>query len=197
LLYRYPVGHKAGFNIALSVVTPTAQDVILDVGCGCGVFLQQALLSGCRGTGVDHSLDMLSTARRVNAKAVRDGCLALIEGDAAALPLLDGSFDKVFCLNAFFFFPDPAAAVAEMARVAKNEGSVAILTMQPDWARQFGWLFGPVTQHMRCDEPAALERWGSRSGLSTMRIVEIPSGGYLHVFRKHDGGRTPSSPLAL
>lgn len=188
LLYRHPVGHQPGFNVALSVVPPAAQDAILDVGCGGGVFLQQALLCGCHGTGIDHSPDMLKTAKAVNAAAVAEGRLTLVEADAAALPLPDESFDKVFCLNAFFFFPAPAAAVAEMARVARPCGTVAILTMHPDWAKQFGWLFGPVTRQMRFDEPGTLEQWGAASGLGTMRIEDIPSGGYLHVFQKRTTG---------
>jgi SAM-dependent methyltransferase len=48
------------------------------------------------------------------------------QGDAAALPFGDGSFDAVLCQSALMFFPDRAAALREMARVAAAGGTVAV-----------------------------------------------------------------------
>jgi SAM-dependent methyltransferase len=47
-------------------------------------------------------------------------------GDAAALPFEPGSFDVVLCQAALMFFPDRAAALREMARVATDGGTVAV-----------------------------------------------------------------------
>ena len=49
------------------------------------------------------------------------------QGDVAALPFADASFDVVVCQMALMFFPDRAAALAEMARVAGTGGTVAVL----------------------------------------------------------------------
>jgi SAM-dependent methyltransferase len=49
------------------------------------------------------------------------------QGDAAALPLPDRSFDAVVCQMALMFFPDRIAALREMRRVAARSGTVAIL----------------------------------------------------------------------
>jgi ubiquinone/menaquinone biosynthesis C-methylase UbiE len=78
--------------------------------------------TGCRVTGVDHSRDMV---RLAGADAVR--------GSAEQLPFADGSFTAVSSLVAFFFFPDPVRALAEMRRVLDPErGRVAIFTTAPE-----------------------------------------------------------------
>jgi SAM-dependent methyltransferase len=105
LFYRFPLGHKPGFDLALQCLPPTKEDTILEVGCGGGVFMRRALKSGCRAIAIDHSRDMVANTERLNAAAARDGRLTVLQGDAAHLPVADGSVDKVYCLNAFFFFP--------------------------------------------------------------------------------------------
>ncbi|MFE3835937.1 class I SAM-dependent methyltransferase [Pseudogemmobacter sonorensis] len=116
LIYRYPLGEKPCFDLALRELGPRAGDHILEVGCGGGVFLRRALTSGCRATGGNHSPDMLAASTRLNARALRERRLVLHRADAAALPVTKDAFDKAYCLNAFFFFPDPHEAVREMAR---------------------------------------------------------------------------------
>ena len=60
------------------------------------------------------------------------------QGDVAALPFPDASFDRVLCQMALMFFVDRAAAISEMARVVRPGGSVALMTpasldVQPAW----------------------------------------------------------------
>jgi SAM-dependent methyltransferase len=47
---------------------------------------------------------------------------ALLEGDAAALPLADAAFDVVLCQQGLQFFPDRLAALREMRRVLRSGG---------------------------------------------------------------------------
>jgi SAM-dependent methyltransferase len=89
----------------------------LDVGCGTGALT--AAVAGCDPgpalvVGVDPSLGFL-----------RDGRGPRVAGDARALPFPDGSFDAVVSGLALNFVPDPAAAAAELARVAAPGGVVA------------------------------------------------------------------------
>ncbi|MGL5819080.1 MAG: class I SAM-dependent methyltransferase [Phycicoccus sp.] len=97
-------------------------------------------------TGVDLSPMMLARAR------VRAGALhrtvELAEGDAAALPFADGSFDTVVCALALCSIPDPAGALAEMRRVLVPGGRLLLLdhvgsTWPPVRAGQ--WLVERVT----------------------------------------------------
>jgi ubiquinone/menaquinone biosynthesis C-methylase UbiE len=97
---------------------------VLDVACGTGIVARTAAPRvGTAGsvTGVDINEAMLSVARRVSPD------LEWRQGDAAALPFEDAGFDVVLSQMAMMFFPDPAAALREMARVVQPPGTVAIL----------------------------------------------------------------------
>ncbi len=71
--------------------------------------------------------DKEATARiKINKLLEAAGWRFFQEGDATALPFVDASFDLVFCRTAVHHFPDPAVVVAEMARVCRPGGRVAI-----------------------------------------------------------------------
>lgn len=94
----------------------------LDVGCGTGA-LAGAVAERCSPVlleGVDPSAGFLEMAReRVPQGAFR-------QGDAQALPHPAASFERVVSGLVLSFVPDPARAVAEMARVARPGGEVAL-----------------------------------------------------------------------
>ncbi len=97
---------------------------VLDVACGTGIVARTAAgRVGSTGSvvGLDLNEAMLSVARRVSPD------LEWRQGDAAALPFENAEFDSVLSQMAMMFFPDPAAALREMARVARPGGTVAIL----------------------------------------------------------------------
>jgi len=183
-LYRHPGGHMSGFRKGLEVVPVTATDRVLDVGCGGGVFLEMALSHGCRAAGVDHSPDMVAETRTRNAVAVSDGRLEVVQGDAAALPFPDAAFTAVFCMHAFFFFPRPAEAIAEMARVLAPGGRVAILTTPPAASHRVRRMFGPVAKHMRFDAPETLSRWAEDAGLRFGDVHAPDAAGMVFVAHK-------------
>lgn len=95
---------------------------VLDVACGTGVVARQAADRAGEDavTGLDRNAAMLAVARRV-----RPG-ITWTRGDAADLPFPTGSFDAVLCQMALMFFPDPARAIREMARVAAPGATVAV-----------------------------------------------------------------------
>ena len=96
---------------------------VLDVACGTGIVARLAAeIVGEKGrvVGLDLNQAMLDVARRLGHS------IEWRQGDAASLPFPDGSFDVVFCQAALMFFPDPTAAVGEMARVVDPKGTVAI-----------------------------------------------------------------------
>ncbi len=187
-LYRHATGHQAGFRIALDAMPITPQDNVLDVGCGGGAFLSHVLATGAKGTGVDHSADMLATTRQTHADAIAAGRMHVLEGDAAHLPLPDAQFTRIFCLNAFFFFPDPATAIREMARVARPGATVAILTTPPEMESMARLVFGPVARRMRFDSAQDLTGWATQAGLVFRQLLPVPKGGILHISEKPGTG---------
>jgi len=105
-------------------------DVVLDVACGPGNFTREfARAVGDDGlaVGIDASKTMLARgAAELEAGGLAN--LALIRGDATALPFRDGSFDGLCCFAALHLFADPFPALDEMRRVLRGGGRIAIMT---------------------------------------------------------------------
>lgn len=114
---------------ALVVVSSADADArVLDVACGPG-FLTMAFAARCReAIGVDATEPFLAMAR---AEAEQRGLrnVAFRSGNAEQLPFGDGAFDLVSCRAAFHHFACPERVLAEMARVAAQQGRLLIADM--------------------------------------------------------------------
>jgi SAM-dependent methyltransferase len=100
---------------------------VLDAACGTGVVARAAAARvGAAGqvTGVDLNPGMLEVARAVSGEPGHP--IAWREGNLEALPFADGEFDAVLCQQGLQFCPDKAAAVAEMRRVLRAGGRLAL-----------------------------------------------------------------------
>ena len=96
-------------------------DHVLDVATGTGsVALELVRRKGCRVTGLDQSAGMLEVARERLAPDVD-----LVEGDADDLPFDAASFDGLTFTYLLRYVDDPAATLAELARVVRPGGNVA------------------------------------------------------------------------
>jgi ubiquinone/menaquinone biosynthesis C-methylase UbiE len=107
----------------LGAVAWPARAEVLEVGCGTGVLTRR--LAGrpevASVVGVDVAPALLERAR-----ALCPG-VTFREGDAAALPFDDGSFDVVVLDSTLSHVPDAARAVAEAHRVLRPGGQLAVL----------------------------------------------------------------------
>jgi len=102
----------------------TRGQAVLDVACGTGIVARTVadrLGATGRVVGLDLNDAMLVVARRVRPD------VEWRQGDVAALPFAERSFDAVLCQMALMFFPDRVGALREMRRVAADGGTVAIL----------------------------------------------------------------------
>jgi SAM-dependent methyltransferase len=126
----------------------TADCTVLDVCTGHGVLAYAASQRGAKVCALDFAENMVAAARR-NAPAA--DCR---QGDAQNLPYADSSFDAVVCGYGIIHLPQPDRALAEMRRVLRPDGRVAISVWQPPSSSNgFGLLLGAVKAHGRLDVP--------------------------------------------
>jgi len=104
----------------------TADSYVLDVGCGCGNFLLHlAEHYGCRGEGLDLSIERVKFAREqlTGDRAGLD--LSFTHGSATKMPYSDGTFSHVVSQDALFLVPDKPRSHAEVFRVLQPGGIFA------------------------------------------------------------------------
>jgi SAM-dependent methyltransferase len=151
-------------------IKPGAQ--LLDVGCGAGQLSLIAARAGARVTGCDIASNWLVQARR---SAAAEGLSVVFEeGDAEALPYGNGTFDAVVSLIGAMFAPRPERVAAELTRVCRPGGIVAMA----NWTGTgfVGQMFKTIAKHIAPsgmpspvlwgDEPTVRERLGS--GVATL-----------------------------
>jgi ubiquinone/menaquinone biosynthesis C-methylase UbiE len=126
--YRNARPHQEAFRETLTALALGPEDRLLELGCGGGTFLEWALATGCTAQAIDHSAEMLALAAERNRSAVAAGRLTLRDADAARLPFSDEEFTAAATINAFFFFFEPAAMLAELYRTLAPAGRIAIYT---------------------------------------------------------------------
>lgn len=115
-------------ELLLDEVAPAPGENVLDVATGPGTVARPAAdRVGPTGsvTACDLSPSMLSIARGKPA-ALGAGPITYVECPADALDVPDASFDVVVCQQGLQFFPDRAAALAEMRRALRPGGRVGI-----------------------------------------------------------------------
>jgi len=126
----------------VDAMAPSAGQRILDVATGTGMVAAELLRrADCRIVGIDQSPDMLAAARtRFAGESER---VELIEGNAEALPFEDGAFDGLTFTYLLRYVEDPAATLAELARVVRPGGRVASLEfgVPPLAAARVAWRF--------------------------------------------------------
>lgn len=107
---------------------PNDQPALLDVASGTGRLPLAVLRAGavnCRVVALDRAGAMLAEAQRKLAGQPGPAPVFLLH-DASRLPFADGQFAVVACLEALEFMPAPAAALAELVRVTRPGGLLAL-----------------------------------------------------------------------
>lgn len=105
---------------------------VLEVGCGPGhLSMRMATAHGLDVVGLDLDPAMIDRARARAARMAPGGGPTFQVGDVAALPFADGSFDIVVSTLSMHHWDDPSAALGEIARVLKTDGTALIWDLGP------------------------------------------------------------------
>ena len=105
---------------------------VLDVACGTGIVARMAwphVAPAGRVVGLDVNAAMLNVARRTAEEA--GAPIEWEEGDAASMPLADGTFDTVLCQHGLQYFPERHAALMEMHRSLRPSGRLVLSVLRP------------------------------------------------------------------
>ena len=131
--------HPGGAELTrrmLELVEAGSGERMLDIASGAGTTaLLAARERGCEVVGLDYGPEAVAGARAEAEAAGLGERVAFVEGDAEALPFDDDRFELVLCECALCTFPDKAAAVAEMRRVLRPGGRLALSDVVADHAR--------------------------------------------------------------
>lgn len=108
----------------------TAGSKVLDVACGTGNTAIPAARTGADVVGVDIATNLLEQARQ--RAAAENLSIRFEEGDAENLPFADHSFDVVLTMFGAMFAPRPEKVAAELTRVCRPGGIVAMANWTPE-----------------------------------------------------------------
>jgi SAM-dependent methyltransferase len=121
-----------------------AGDAVLDVATGTGNAAIAAARCGCEVTAVDYVAGLLERGRE--RAAVEGLAVTFTEADAEHLPYPDASFDAVLSCVGVMFTPDHERAAAELVRVCRPGGTIAMANWTPSGF--VGRMFQTVAAHV-------------------------------------------------
>lgn len=117
---------------------------VLDVATGSGNAAVAAAQRGARVTGLDLVPGLIDAARQRAAAAGLE--IEFVVGNAEELPFEDASFDRVTSIFGAMFAPRHEVAAAELVRVTRPGGSIAVTAWTPEGMN--GQMFKTLGEHM-------------------------------------------------
>lgn len=181
--------------VTVRAIDPQPGEVILDAATGTGPLAAELAAVGAEVLGLDFSWNMVATgAARDAGRRVR-----WCNGDATRLPLAGGSVDAVTIAFGLRNLPDTTAGLAELARVTRPGGRLAVLEFsQPSWppfaavyTRYLTRLLPQVARLVTSDPAAyryladSIRAWPDADGLAR----QLAASGWTGVrFKRLSGG---------
>ncbi|HEY2651277.1 MAG TPA: ubiquinone/menaquinone biosynthesis methyltransferase [Solirubrobacteraceae bacterium] len=189
----------------VQAVDPRPGQRVLDVATGTGMVALALARRGCAVVGLDQSPQMLAAARAKlqDAPAFADQ-VSFVQGEAERLPFASGSFDALTFTYLLRYVDDRAVTLAELARVVRPGGRIAMLEfavpasplartlwrsytrvglpligrlVSPAWL-EVGRFLGPNIERFYADEPDLAGLW-RRAGVDQVRERRMSCGAGL------------------
>jgi SAM-dependent methyltransferase len=170
LLARIWVNESAAVNdTAVALLAPAPGERVAEIGFGPGRTLARLAAAGAAEVvGVEVSPVMVAARR--NAASIATGHMRLHRADGAALPVVDDHLDAVIGVHTIYFWPDPAATLAEIARTLRPGGRVVLAFRAGE--HPLPARFDPATY--RVPTTTAAEGWLRAAGFTGIRAERRP-----------------------
>jgi demethylmenaquinone methyltransferase/2-methoxy-6-polyprenyl-1,4-benzoquinol methylase len=191
--------------------------LVLDVAAGTGLVSRElAARRRVRVVSIDPSERMLRAGLPPNEAAGLGDLITPVLGRAEALPFADGVFDALTFTYLVRYVDDPAATLAELARVVRPGGAIASLEfhvpqqpllrvgwyaytrgvlpvlgsfVSPQW-RRTGRFLGPSISRLEARAPLPEQvRWWQDAGIRHVRSRELSLGTAVVIWGVKGGGR--------
>ena len=166
-------------------------DLVLDAGCGPGIYHPFLQRRGARVVALDYSLGMVRAAAESasNQDQPVHACRARLE----SLPLAGGSCDRAMANHVLYHVPDISRALLELRRVLKPGGRVVMATGASDYCRALQDLHAAAARKLGYEPARPVLARFSPDYLELVRAV-FPS---VEVFEFEDAFRFPTAEPAL
>ncbi|MFJ1960961.1 SAM-dependent methyltransferase [Streptomyces massasporeus] len=166
---------------SLALLDARPGQLVLDAGCGRGDTTARLGAAGCRALGVDVQPAQIDQARRRFGDSARFAVAdaTALPRRAAEIPLTEGSFDRVHCLEAAFHFGHKGrrSFLSESFRLLRPGGRLVLVDVTSRTDQPFGSLDpnGLVRGTWRFDDIEPYGRYplmASAAGFTTRRILD-------------------------
>jgi arsenite methyltransferase len=138
-------------RLALENLHLQPDDHVLEIGFGGGELIARMARIVTRGhiTGADFSIDAVEVCKKRFDSLIGAGTIELLCAGVDSLPFHNDSFTKVCTVNTIYFWHDPPAALGQIRRVLKENGTFLVCfsprsEMEKQYFTRYGFtLFEP------------------------------------------------------
>ncbi len=176
-VFQHDTMHASTYPIVLDKLDLDREDYYLDIACGGGKLLAEALETVDRAAGLDHSTAAVRAARESYASEIADGRLEVRKGDAAERPWEDDTFDAVSIANALHIIEEPRPVLREACRVLRPGGRLVVITQDAESIE--GPLWAPVRYCMTLHTDAELATLLAEAGFTDIEAYATRDTGQL------------------
>jgi ArsR family transcriptional regulator len=161
---------SAAIEAALLALLPARLGRVVDIGTGTGKLLEVMAPRAGSLLGLDASREMLALARaRLGERGLSNASVRL--ADMYRLPLPDAGFDLATLQMVLHYAEDPAAALAEAARVLRPNGLLVVVDLAPHGRQD---LLSGLAHRWPGFDDAALAGWFGAAGCAPLPPEDVP-----------------------
>ncbi len=180
---------------AIATILPANIGKLVDIGTGTGSLLELLAERTEHALGLDASREMLALARARLAERGIAGHCAVRQADMYRLPLADGSWDVATMQMVLHYAEEPAAAIAEAARVLRADGMLLVVDLAPHASAE---VMARHAHRWAGFEDSLIDQWFTAAGCTLRQSQQIPGAMAVRLWiaqRQPAIARTPEPVL--